>query len=452
MKRNKLAVIIAMILICALAASGCGRQETGSASAEAVSEGVSAAPEAVSEGVSASSEIVSEDAVTASSAAEEDAGADEASAGTQETSGEEAARSGGEEDVITGSAETEDQDVPAAEPIEAEEVTEYSFSLGFAGDICFADNYIPMQYLAEIGSEDISDGIDPAYISLMNGMDLMWINNEFVYSDRGEALPGKAWTFLSRPENASYLKDLGVDIVGLANNHCYDYGEEAFLDTMATLEDEGIPYVGAGRNISEAASPVYLETNGFRIAYVAASNAEYTIYTPEATEDAPGILWCYEYDRFLDSIREAAENADYVIALPHWGMEHTTELTQIQIDGAHMCIDAGADAVIGTHPHVLQGLEYYSGKPILYSLGNFWFDGYDIDTAVAELRFRGQRHPGEEMSLEDAEVEVILHPGTQSGVYTALAGTQEWRRAIFDHLESVSFNVYIDDEGVVRPF
>ena len=326
----------------------------------------------------------------------------------------------------------------------------YDFTLGFAGDICLADNYIPMQHLAAIGSEDISDGIDPRFIEIMKGMDKMWINNEFVYSRRGEPLPTKMWTFCGDPDNVSYLKDLGVDIVGLANNHTFDFGEVSFLDTLETLEKAQIPYVGAGRDIEQAAAPVYLEADGFKIAYVAASRAEYTIYTPEAAETEPGILWCYDYTRFLESIKTAAENADYVIALPHWGVEHSTVLEDEQIYGAHALIDAGADAVIGAHPHILQGIEYYEGKPIIYSLGNFWFDDYDIDTLVAELHIKGKK-TDKDASLKKAKVELKLYPGTQSGVYTALADTEEWRNRILQYLEGISVNVNIDEKGVVHP-
>ena len=229
------------------------------------------------------------------------------------------------------------------------------------------------------------------------------------------SLPGKAWTFCSATEHVSYLHDLGVDIVGLANNHVYDFGPEAFLDTLTTLENAGIPYVGASR-----------------------AEFLWAFFTPEATADSPGILLCYDNTLFCDAIREAKEHADFVIALPHWGLEHTTELEGEQVDGAHAYIDAGADAVIGAHPHILQGLEYYQGKPVLYSLGNFWFDDYDIDTAVAELRISGTREDGAETDLSGAEVELILHPGTQSNVYTALADTQEWRDRIFRHLEEIS--------------
>ena len=288
-----------------------------------------------------------------------------------------------------------------------EKARRYDISLGFAGDICFGDNYIPMQHLKAIGSEDISDGIDPRYIKIMKGMDLMWINNEFVYSLRGAPLPGKAWTFCGDPAHVSYLKDLGVDIVGLANNHTFDFGEESFLDTLSTLEDAGIPYVGAGRTMEQAEAPVYLQARGFKIAYVAASRAEYTIYTPEATDTKPGILWCYDNTRFLESIRTAAANA-------------------------------------------LQGIEYYKGKPILYSLGNFWFDDYDIDTLVAQLRIKGRKASPDDTSLENARIELKLYPGTQTGVYTGLADTPEWKSRILQDLENISINVTIDENGVVH--
>lgn len=340
----------------------------------------------------------------------------------------------------------------SAEPVaEEDRMRTWDIRLGFAGDINFADDYIPVQYLESIGSDDIADGIDKRFIDLMRSMDLMWLNNEFAYSSRGEPLEGKAFTFCSSPRHVSWLHDLGVDIVGLANNHVFDYGEEGFLDTLATLEDAGIPYVGAGRNLDEAMKPVYLEADGFTIAYVAASCAEYTVYTQEASADQPGILACYDDTLFLKAIREAASHADYVIALPHWGMEHSTWLVDDQINGAQAFLDAGADAVIGAHTHILQGLQFSDGKPILYSLGNFWFDNYDIDTMVAELHFSGRCRPEETPSLRDGSVEVIVHPGTQSGVFTAWADTPEWRESIFSLLESVSIDVAVDEDGTAHP-
>ena len=345
--------------------------------------------------------------------------------------------------------QTEAGESAAAEP--EPEPTTFDVSLGFAGDLCLADNYIPMEHLAELNSTDISDGIDQRFIDKMREVDLMWINNEFVFSDRGEPIGDKMWTFCGATENVKYLHDLGIDIVGLANNHVFDFGEESFLDTLDTLKDAGIPYVGAGLTIDEASSPVYLEANGVKVAYVAASRAEYTIYTPEAGKYTPGIMWCYDNELFLEEIREAAANADYVVALPHWGVEHSTELEYEQIESAHAYIDAGADAVIGAHPHILQGLEYYEGKPIMYSLGNFWFDAYDIDTLVAEIRISGEKDEAGRVDMDSAKVELVLWPGTQSNVFTAWSDASE-RTRIFDYLGEIShYQVSISDDGVVHP-
>lgn len=309
-----------------------------------------------------------------------------------------------------------------------------------------------MEHLEEINSTDISDGIDRRFINKMNEVDLMWANNEFVFSDRGEPLEGKAYTFRGATANVSYLHDLGIDIVGLANNHTFDYGREAFLDTLDTLKNAGIPYVGAGRDFGEASAPMYMTSDGVTFAYVAASSAEYEIYTPEAGEDEPGIMWCYEDEKFLDEIRKAARYADFVIALPHWGTEHSTVLEPAQIESAHAYIDAGADVVIGAHPHILQGIEYYEGKPIMYSLGNFWFDDYDIDTLLAEVRLHGERDAYGRPDMRTASVELVVYPGTQSGVFTSWAKTHDERDRIFRYLEEISdYQVSISDGGLVSP-
>ena len=317
--------------------------------------------------------------------------------------------------------------------------------LGFVGDICLDDTYTPMETLYAKGSTDISDGIDERYLEKMRGVDVMWVNNEFCFTDGGEPLYGKMYTFSAPTANVKYLQDMGADIAGLANNHTYDFGEQAFVDTLNTLRDAGILYVGAGMNYEEASEPLYVEVKGLKIAYVAASCAEFTIYTLEADENTPGIMWCYDDDKFLDEIREAAANADYVVALPHWGNEHTTILTDKQTDSARAYIDAGADIVIGTHSHILQGIDYYDGKPILYNLGNFWFDGYDIDTVLAEL-IVSRDESG------DANCEVVLYPGTQSGAVTSWAPDEEERDRIFRYIEEISdWNISIDDEGRVHP-
>ena len=314
----------------------------------------------------------------------------------------------------------------------------FSVTLAFAGDINFDDNWCVMNYLHSLG-DDLAEVIDPAYLEEMRSADLLWINNEFCYSDRGVPMAGKAYTFRSTPSNVKYLQEMGVDLAGLANNHVFDYGEDAFLDTLQTLQDADIPYVGAGKDLAEASAPIFLDADGVTIAYVAASRAEKNIMTPQAEADCPGILRCYDMTLFLDSIKKAAELADFVIALPHWGTEYSTTLEQAQIDGAHACIDAGADAVIGAHTHCLQGVTSYHEKPIAYSLGNFWFNERTLDTMLFELRLNGTKTTDSDgtVSVTISDVEPVILPGTQSGYVTTLA-KGERRQEILDGIDAIS--------------
>ena len=185
------------------------------------------------------------------------------------------------------------------------------------------------------------------------------------------------------------LQQLGADIVSLANNHVYDYGEEALLDTMDTLEQAQIPYVGAGRNLEEAEKIVYFIANGRKIAIVAATQIERSYsYTKEATKDSPGVLKTLKPDKFTEVIREAKSNSDIVIVYPHWGTEGNHSYGADQKELAEAFVSAGADVIIGGHTHCLQGVAYIEDVPVLYSLGNFWFNNKTLVTGLAQGRIQ----------------------------------------------------------------
>ncbi len=359
-----------------------------------------------------------------------------------ETPGDVTEATGSESPAVateTVSSEYSVNDTKSFSAESSEPVTEpFSITLAFAGDINFDDDWCVMATLHSLG-DDLTTVIDPAYLDEMRSADLLWINNEFCYSDRGAPMEGKAYTFRSAPSNVKYLQEMGVDLAGLANNHVFDYGEEAFLDTLQTLQDADIPYVGAGKDLAEASAPVFLDADGVTVAYVAASRAEKNIMTPQAEADSPGILRCYDMTLFLDSIKKAAELADFVIALPHWGTEYSTTLEQAQIDGARECIDAGADAVIGAHTHCLQGVSSYHEKPIAYSLGNFWFNERTLDTMLFELRLSGTKTtaPDGAVSVTISDVEPVILPGTQSGCITTMASGEKYKE-ILQAIDAIS--------------
>ncbi len=288
----------------------------------------------------------------------------------------------------------------------------------------------------------IHDSISPDLIKMMNDSDIMTLNNEFTFSNRGLPMEGKAYTFRANPSRVEILKELGVDIVNLANNHVFDYGEEAFLDTLDNLTKSDIHYFGAGKDLKEAMAPVYFEIQGKTIAYVAASRAEKNKMTPQATEDSPGILRCYDTELFIETIKEASNNADYVIANLHWGTEYNFELEDVQLETSKAYIEAGADIIIGAHPHVLQGIEYYKGKPIVYSLGNFWFNEKTLDTMLLNIHFSGD---------EDEDfIELEIIPAIQAENYTRLVTVEEEKERIFTFLEDISINIEIDKQGIVK--
>lgn len=320
------------------------------------------------------------------------------------------------------------------------EAQECDFTLCFAGDINLDENWGTTQFL-DTQENGIYDCISEELVDAMQAADIMCLNNEFTYSSGGAPLDGKAYTFRAQPQRVEVLHQLGVDVVTLANNHVYDYGKEALLDTFTVLDNAEIPYFGAGRTLEDAKKPLYVEVDGRCIALVGASRAEKYKMTPQATDTEPGILRCYDTELYLEAIREGKENADFCIAFVHWGTENSFELEQVQLDTGKAYLDAGADVIIGAHPHCLQGIEYYDGKPIIYSLGNYWFNGETLDTMLLQLHFTGTK--------EEPRMDVQVIPAVQSGYRTTYVSEAEEQRRIFDFLESISVNAEISDEGIV---
>lgn len=335
-----------------------------------------------------------------------------------------------------------DPDYMVANNIYAKDSNDPSMvSIAFAGDILFDSNYAVMSKLLANGG-DIAAGIDSALLNEMRNVDIMVLNNEFPYSDRGEPTPEKQFTFRARPQTVSYLGDMGVDLVSLANNHAYDYGESAFLDTMDTLEGAGIAYMGAGRNLEEARRPVYYIINNIKIAFVAATQIE-RLDNPDtrgATESSAGVFRCWNGDNLLETVREAKENSDFVIVFLHWGTENVETIDWAQEKQAPEVVEAGADLVIGAHPHCLQQISMVNGVPVVYSLGNFWFNSKTVDTGMVRVTLN-------ENGLQSLQ----FVPCLQSGCRTTLVQGEEKNR-ILNYIRTLSDGIQIDDEGyVIRP-
>lgn len=332
---------------------------------------------------------------------------------------------------------TEEATEPATEPVY------FDYTLSFAGDICYEDGGYTTSYWENCG-KDTSMCFDSVMMEHMQNADVFFLNNEFQFSRGGSPTFGKEYTFRSDPDNVQLLKDIGADLVSLANNHAYDYGEEALLDTFDTLDNAGIAYVGAGRNLEEASSTYYYELDGFKVAYVSSTRVELYELTKGATETDPGVFRTVDEDQvnFLyDKVKEAKENADFVVVYIHWGDEFVTYIDEFQTNTGDALIDAGADVVMGDHPHCLQGIKYHNGKPILYSLGNYWFRACSGDTMLAELHIKGTR--------DNFETELQLVPAVLANCQVNYIENEYEQAAFYQRMIDMSFGINIDENGVV---
>ena len=348
----------------------------------------------------------------------------------KETEGETASRYG---------AVLEDEEYLAQNNIYPKETgSDDQVTLGFVGDLLFDDEYAIMSKVRGSGG-NLESGISKAVLERMRSMDIMVVNNEFPYTERGIPTEGKTFTFRADKATVAYLQEMGADLAVLANNHLFDYGEEGLLDTLDTLQEAGIPYVGAGRNIEEASRPVYFIANDIKIAVVAATQIE-RLDTPDtrgATAEYSGVFRCLNPDRLYETVRTAKENSDFVIVYMHWGTENEAEPDWLPLDQAAGLQKAGADLVIGDHSHCLQGFAYYGDMPVIYSLGNFWFNSKTLDTCMLQV------------CLDQNGLKSIQFiPAVQSDCRVDFVYGEESAR-ILSYMRSLSEGVSIDDQGFV---
>ena len=250
--------------------------------------------------------------------------------------------------------------------------------LNFAGDVTFANHFeqhvknhfeYPFAKFPEFAEADIS------MVNLENPL------------TKGGIAAEKLFVFRARPKYVRVLERGGVDIVNLANNHMYDYGEQGLRNTIETLDRAGIRHVGAGVNEKKARTPVILIKSGLRLGFLAYYGLRRHSGSHPATADSAGTaLRNLKYIR--EDIRALRDSADLIFVNFHWGLEKEHYPQPEQIWFAHKTLDYGADMIIGHHPHVLQGIERYKDKYIAYSLGNFIFGGNSRtheDTAVLQV-------------------------------------------------------------------
>lgn len=338
-----------------------------------------------------------------------------------------------DDDPADGSADIS-EDTPDSETDETTEPAEEStepVTLVFTGDVLLSD-YVLNNY----NSKGIEGVLSPDLLSELRQADLTIINNEFPFSTRGSQAPDKQFTFRVDPSYVSVLTDIGVDIASLANNHVLDYGADALLDTFDTLDNAGIDYMGAGVDMDRASKLITREIGGMTFGFLAASRV-IPVVSWDVANASPGVFTTYDPSRLVAAIKAARSQCDYLTVMVHWGIERDAYPQEYQTQLARQYIDAGADLVIGAHPHVLQGITYYQDKPVCYSLGNFIFNQQIPQTAIVKVTV-----------AKDQEPTVQCLAASASGAYTSLSGSDE-KASIFQYLEQISDGITLDADGIL---
>jgi len=319
-----------------------------------------------------------------------------------------------------------DQVAPPKEP---------TVKLTFAGDIMMSGNV--EKRLLEEGYDFPFVHVKPLFLQ----DDYTIANLETPVTSRGTPSENKAFVYKSSPDAVPAMKEAGIDAVNLANNHSMDQGVEGLLDTIAALDEHQIAYLGAGADAKRAYAPVYVERNGIRIALLGFSRVipEVSWYAGKAQ---PGLAASYDPTLATQAIQDAKKDADLVIVIAHWGKEKVDFPVDHQKTLARAYIDAGADLIVGGHPHVLQGFEQYQGKWIAYSMGNFIFT-----RAVEPKTWDSMVLQAACTKKGDCEVTMLPY---HAELGQAVPMTESDGAALLKRIESLSEQVRIDTDGLVQ--
>lgn len=217
---------------------------------------------------------------------------------------------------------------------------------------------------------------DPLYpfhniVDLLKSTDFNFANLESPFS-KSDAFTAKNTLVFNAPKtNVVGLKKYNFAVLNLANNHAFDQGKDGVDTTAKVLDDNDLLHMGTGETLDQAWAPAIIEKNGIKIGFIGASYS--------SVNDGGKTLNNYvarieDVDRLKTTTSKLKSLVDFIVVTMHAGTEYMPKANQSQIDFAHAAIDAGADIVIGAHPHWVQNKEIYNGKPIYYSLGNFIFD------------------------------------------------------------------------------
>lgn len=249
-------------------------------------------------------------------------------------------------------------------------------------------NIISVAYLGDVHIGENADySIDDELSNILEKVDLTIANCESPLTVEPGVCDGKV-ILRSVPDGARLFKELGINAVALANNHIFDCGMKGYEDTVNSLEENGVMHFGAGKNISLASKPLTFEKSGSKVAFIACSSQK-----TESKNAGVNDHGCAPMDvKFISStVKELKSEYDACIILPHWGLCDYPIPSPEQVQCAEEAIKAGALAVIGSHSHVVQGVQIIDNSLIAYSLGNFIFADYKHGTRTVKATSEAKR-------------------------------------------------------------
>lgn len=299
-----------------------------------------------------------------------------------------------------------------------------------AGDtevvLCVAGDWAPIRQFQPI-VEKAPHAIYGDLLPIIRAADLSIVNLEAPLSDGGTAVHKSGAVFKGLQAHVNGLAVVPFDVVTLANNHMFDFGLDAFQDSLRALDRNQIQYTGAGMSEEDAARPLVVEVKGIRIGIVNFSEGE---DLTAAQGDQPGVMG-WDIRTVTQTIQALKKSVDFVLAISHCGIEYIPFPPPYVAKAFQQVADAGADWVIGHHPHVPQGIAFHNQTPICYSLGNFVF------YQETDLKYRKLGYMVEIGINKHATVSLKLVPyriGPQN--LTALTG--EDAKVFFNKLKAVS--------------
>jgi len=344
--------------------------------------------------------------------------ADETAADDAETDDIEADGFAGAEDThefsfeyVEATAEPEEETfavIPEMPTLEAETERQL-ITISAAGDFTLGGDYNTTAherfdgYVDKYGTDYFLQNVRPIF----EADDLTFINLEGPLTNSNDKRSGRTFNFKGDPAYAAILSGSSVELAGLANNHALDFGKGGLHETADVLEAAGVGYCGYS-------TTWYGEVEGFRVACLSVTE------------------WDYTTDELAVMVGEARAESDLVIVMIHWGEEKGYDPTSTQEKYGHALIDAGADLVLGSHPHVVSGVELYNGKYIVYSLGNFCFGGNKNPSDKDSMIFQQTFELLPDGTIADAGVNIIpccisSTEGTNDYCPVPLTGTEASR-------------------------